>query len=531
MYYTHSVMKSCRFRLNLREQSDFLWWYMRRIFFDWNRDFRGECKGLGAVLNALSVLCTCIIAFCLLTCSARCQSVPPDLKTPKLATLQTQMVGETGLATTGSESESAQAITLSDAINRATRNEPTFAAAAAASKVAALDKSIARSTLLPNVVYHNQYLYTEGATGATGSANASAGAGTTSGTPRFIANNSVHEYMSQGEVNETVGLQHFNALARATALQAAAAAELEIARRGLVATVTALYYQSLAADRKVVVAERAAVEAADLTGITTKREDAREVAHADVIKAQLQQQQRDRDLANAKLDSERSRLELAVLLFPDPHSAFTLSSASIPASLATREEIMEAAAANNAELKSAMASLHAASLDVKGARAAYLPDLALNFTYGIDAAQLAVHSPDGTRNLGYSASATLDIPVWDWFATHDRIKQKTALREAANVALTSTQRRLIAQIDEYYNEAKVARDQIDSLAVSVQTAREGLRLSRVRYTAGEANVLEVVDAQSSLATAENANEDGVVRYQVALANLHLLTGQKIDGAN
>jgi len=426
-----------------------------------------------------------------------------------------------------SETQPAPALTLEDAILRAQKNEPAFAAAVAANKVAALDRSIARSALLPNVVYHNQYLYTQPAHGTTGSANASAG--TTSNEPRFIANNAVHEYMSQGVVTETIGFQQANALAHASALAAVAAAELELSRRGLSSTVVGLYYSTIAAARKVEVAQRAADEAADFTQNTQRREDAREVAHADVIKAQLQQQQRDRDLANTKLESEKARLELAVLLFPNPRTTFTLSNTPFPAPLATREEIEAIASRDNPELKSAIASLHAASLDVTGARAAYLPDLALNFSYGIDATEFAVHAADGTRNLGYSASATLDIPVWDWFATHDRVKQKIAQQDSAKVVLSSTQKRLIAQLDEFYNEARVAADQLQSLGASVQTARESLRLARLRYTAGETNVLEVVDAQSSLATQENAQEDGMVRYQTALANLQLLTGQSLTG--
>ena len=148
----------------------------------------------------------------------------------------------------------------------------------------------------------------------------------------------------------------------------------------------------------------------------------------------------------------------------------------------------------------------------------------MNFNYGIDAPEFAVHGPDGTRNLGYSASATLDIPVWDWFSTHDRIKQKTALRDSAKVTLTATQKRLVAELDEYYAEASVARDQLESLNQSAATARESLRLVRLRYSAGEGTVLEVVDAQNSVVTAETAREDGILRYQTALANLQLLTG-------
>ena len=69
-----------------------------------------------------------------------------------------------------------------------------------------------------------------------------------------------------------------------------------------------------------------------------------------------------------------------------------------------------------------------------------------------------------------------------------------------------------------------ARDQLESLDVSVATAAESLRLTKLRYTGGEATVLEVVDAQAAYITAQNAREDGRVRYEAALADLQTLTG-------
>jgi outer membrane protein TolC len=313
-------------------------------------------------------------------------------------------------------------------------------------------------------------------------------------------------------------------VSRASAAAAVASAQLEIARRGLVSTVVSLFYGSIAADHRVTAAQRAADEARGFTTLTQQREMARETAHADVVKAQLQQQQRERDLADAQLQAQKSRLELAVLLFPDPRTPYMLAAANAAPALATRAEVDAAAGRHNPELQSALASLKVSSLDVTGARAAYLPDLALNYTYGIDAAQFAVRGPGNVRNLGYSASATLDIPVWDWFSTAHKVRQSEILRDAARTGLSATQRRLIAQLDEAYAEAAVARDQIASLEQSVQTAEESLRLTKLRYRAGEATVFEVVDAQNSLTTSEIAREDGMVRYQTALANLQLLTG-------
>jgi outer membrane protein TolC len=342
--------------------------------------------------------------------------------------------------------------------------------------------------------------------------------------PRFIANNAVREYASQGVVNETLGLGQWAAIRRADAEAARSAAELEIARRGLVSAVTNLFYELMAADQKAVVAERAHAESADFTGLTGKREQAREAAHADVVKAQLVEQQRDRDLADAKVAAQKARLELAVLLFSDPRTPFVLQRPHDAPQLPSRGEVEQAAAKNNPELKSALAALGVSNADVQAARAAYLPDLGLNVTYGIDSPQFAVNGPDNVRNLGYSASVTLDIPVWDWLATEHKVKQSEIRRDAARVALTATERRLIARLDEAYSEAATSFAQLASLDSSVATAEESLRLTKLRYTGGEATVLEVVDAQSAYVTAQDAREDGRVRYQAARADLESLTG-------
>jgi outer membrane protein TolC len=420
------------------------------------------------------------------------------------------------------------AITLDDAIARARTNEPGFAAAVASTKTAALDRSIARAGLLPSVTYNNEFLYTQPNhcpdTNKICAASSTANDQSVPAPVRFIANNSVHEYVSQGSVTETFGAQGLNAVSRASASLAVATAELEVARRGLVATVAGLFYGLASADRRIAVAERAATEAASLTKLTQQREAAREVAHADVLKAQLQQQQRDRDLTDAHLEAQKARLELAVLLFPDPRTDYTLALDAAPATVPPRADVESALAKRNPELESALASTHLADLNVFAARAAYLPDLELNYSYGIDSTQFAITNNDGSRNIGYAAMATLNIPIWDWFATHDKVRQSEINRATARTVLNNTQRKLIADLDENYAEAVAAHDQLDSLHASVATATESLRLTRLSYAAGEGAILEVVDAESSLTSSEVALEDGIVRYQTALANLQLLTG-------
>jgi outer membrane protein TolC len=422
-------------------------------------------------------------------------------------------------------------ITLDEAIRRAQANEPTYAAAVAASRSAGLDKSISRAGLLPSVRLYSQDIYsqpngiyTEGDAGELSAP-----------LPRFIANDSrPREYIAQGVIDETLGLGESAAVHRADATAAMAVAEQEIARRGLVVTVTSLFYGSLAADHKLAVAEDARNEARGFTRLTNNREQAREAAHADVVKAQLVEQQRDRDYADAKVAADKAHLELGVLLFSDPRTPCTLSEPHSAAPLASHEDVEQAAAKNNPELKSALALLDASKADVQAAWGALLPNVVLNFTYGIDANRFATNGPlvddavhpNGiqARNLGYSASVTVNLPIWDWLASEHKVKQSEIRRDATQVALNAAQRRLIAQLDEVYSETQVASDQLVSLDASVNTAAESLRLTKLRYGSGEAAVLEVVDAQTAYVSAANAREDGRVRYETARAELAMITG-------
>ena len=67
-------------------------------------------------------------------------------------------------------------------------------------------------------------------------------------------------------------------------------------------------------------------------------------------------------------------------------------------------------------------------------------------------------------------------------------------------------------------------NELAGLSRSADLAAESLRLTTLRYKNGESTVLEVVDAQTTAALANNAYQDGAVRYRVALANLQTLTG-------
>ena len=404
-------------------------------------------------------------------------------------------------------------ITLEDALQRAKNLDPTYRTALTAAGVAHEDHVQARAALLPSVTYNNQFLYTEG-----------------NGTPaaRFIANNGVHEYISQGNPHEVISATQFADYSRTAAAAAAARANAELAARGLVATIVKTYYAEVVGKRKYANAQLAADESQRFFDLSQKLEQGGEVAHSDVIKAQLQANDAKRALREAELAMNSSHIELAVLVFPDFNQNYsTVDDLRLPPPLPPMQEVEQQAKAKNPQLYAAMQSFRAAGYEVRASQAAYLPTLTLDYFYGIDSNHFAVNSPtpDGPiRNLGYSASATLNIPIWNWGATRSKVKQSELRREQAQIELSAAQRKLLGDLRAFYAEAEAAKIELDVLQQSADLAAESVRLTNLRYRSGEATALEVVDAQNSLVTARNNYDDGEARYRLAIANLQTLTG-------
>jgi outer membrane protein TolC len=114
--------------------------------------------------------------------------------------------------------------------------------------------------------------------------------------------------------------------------------------------------------------------------------------------------------------------------------------------------------------------------------------------------------------------------MWSWGAIQSKVRQAQLQRNLAKVELSAAQRQAIADLQQFYAEAQTAREHLDILGKTALLAADSLHLTTLRYQAGEATTLEVVDAQNTLAAARNNLDDGQTRYRVALANLQMLTG-------
>jgi outer membrane protein TolC len=419
-------------------------------------------------------------------------------------------------------------IDLKEALARAQKYGVQLETANIAAELAREDRKQAVAASLPSISALNQFIYTEGN-------------GTPSGV--FVANDGVHIYNEQLQAHEEVlSFVRRGEIRLARAAEAVAKAKADVAARGLNATVIQDYYSIASTQRKLGNAQTSLAETRQFLDITQKQERGGEVAHADVIKAQLTVQQRQRDVQDAQLTLDKAKTALAVLIFPNLQQNYAIVDdlSQLPI-LPPLPEVTAQTANNNADLRAAQAGTVQARLGVNVARYAYLPSFGLDLFYGIDANQFTAHTdyptPESGRstlpnylvpyrqNLGYVAQATLNVPIWNWGAIHSKVKQASLKERQAELDLSLAQKQVQAALANSYEEARIAFTQIESLRESARLATESLRLTLLRYKAGEASALEVMDAQSTGSQARNAYDDGLLRYRVAFSNLQNLTGR------
>jgi outer membrane protein len=402
-------------------------------------------------------------------------------------------------------------IDIKTALERARTYSPQFLSASIDTDLARIDRYLAKRAFFPSAEYHNQAIYTQGN-------------GTTEGV--FVGNNGVHEYISQGIVRQDIFAPgRLSEYRRSIAAEVVAAAKRDVVMRGIAATVFQDYYGIVLAQRHLANARQSLDEAQRFVTLTEKLESGGEAAHADVVKAQLTRQQRERDVQDSQISMEKNKIALAVLIFPDVITDYVVVDdlGSLP-TLADFNQVRAQANETSPDLRAARATLNQEQYGVAVANSAYLPSLTFEYFYGIDSPQFAARDLEGFRRLGSGAQATLNIPIFDWWTTKRKVKQAELKRNQAQLSLTLTQRELSSTLQSTYLEAKTSLAQVDSLKRSLDLAVESLRLTNLRYEAGESSVLEVVDAQATLTQARNAYDDGLSRYRLALATIQTLTG-------
>jgi outer membrane protein TolC len=408
-------------------------------------------------------------------------------------------------------------LTLDEALRLANAQASSYQQAQLNERIAAEDVKQAQAAFLPRVSTPLSYIYTTPLLGAP------------PGTPHeqsFIANNAIGEYEAlvnvAGDLDIAGRLRA--TLAKNRALLAAAHAGTDVARRALVQAVIEAYYGLALAIAQRRAGEQNLAAAEEFERITSLLLSGGEVASVDLTRAQLQTVSRRDELERARANEAVGAGSLRVLVgydFTKPISTTDLALA-VPID-SEYQQFNPNDVTRRPEFMQFEFERRAAEQEVRIARAERLPQLSYSINGGFDTDSL--RPPRLKEHTGVSAALNLSIPVFDWGASRSRERQARLRAQLAENQRTQALRGFTQQFYAAQAQANTAATRIRLASAAITLAQNNLDASIARYRAGEAQIIEVTDAQTTLVAQRSAYYQAIFDYQTALGRLRQATGQ------
>jgi outer membrane protein len=170
----------------------------------------------------------------------------------------------------------------------------------------------------------------------------------------------------------------------------------------------------------------------------------------------------------------------------------------------------------------ASAQLQVARAGVSVARGELLPRITYSVDRGFDSGSLVA---DELRlHRGTLATATIDVPLFDWGITISKIRQAQYQARAAEAQRDLMSRELQVEFATARQEAQTAAARVDNARRALADAERNVDISIARYRAGEAPISEATDAQTTRAQQRLALQQALFDFQVAMAHLREAAG-------
>jgi len=194
----------------------------------------------------------------------------------------------------------------------------------------------------------------------------------------------------------------------------------------------------------------------------------------------------------------------------------------------SKEKWVELALENNYQLKAAYLRKKAAKSSARSVASNHLPKIDIvgsqsesetnQFNYegfNIDGQGIPVPSVTGRRNY----SIQLSMPLFQGGAVNSRRKQAYSQYERANENTLFTERRIIQEVRSQFSNVLTLVANVNAQKQAVVSATSALEATQVGYKVGTRNVVDLLQAEKNLYSAEKNLANA--KYDYILSNLKL----------
>lgn len=134
----------------------------------------------------------------------------------------------------------------------------------------------------------------------------------------------------------------------------------------------------------------------------------------------------------------------------------------------------------------------------------------------------------GTGNNDWNVGASVSWSVWDGGASKEQTKVAKANLEQAKEANAAAVDSVMLEVRQAYLNLRAAEQTITSTKAATEEAQENFRIATLRYQAGVGTNLDVLDAETKLASARNSYVDALYNYNISVATLEQAMGVPVE---
>jgi outer membrane protein TolC len=286
--------------------------------------------------------------------------------------------------------------------------------------------------------------------------------------------------------------------------------------RELIVLVVVSNYLLVIADQSQVESALAQRDTAEvLFEQTTDQHKAGLAAAVDLLRSNVELQAREQRLIVARNNLAKQKLVLARAIGLPAGQTFDITTevAYQPLTTPTLDEALQQAYTSRADYKSQTEQVRSAELQKKAALAERYPTVSAAADYGAIGTNFA--SSHGTVN----AAAELRFPLFQGGRVHGDSLEADALLASAKQRLEDLRASIDQEVRDAFLDLQDTAQEVSVEKNAVQLATETLQQSRDRFASGVTDNIEVVQAQESLADANDAYITSLYLYNTAKISL------------
>jgi outer membrane protein TolC len=166
---------------------------------------------------------------------------------------------------------------------------------------------------------------------------------------------------------------------------------------------------------------------------------------------------------------------------------------------------------------------------VKMQKYAYLPTLAVTFSYSMNSMNNDFKFNEYKWNPYSYAALSLSIPVFSGGKRFNDIRQTQARYDELQLQTLNTERQLKISIRQYLNTMETKMKSYASAQDAIETALKAYSIAQKSYEVGRSTITELNDAQLALTQARLAESQAIYEFVVAKSNLEQTLGNDFIG--